>query len=309
MARVLITGGAGFIGSHVVRRFIAAGSRTTVLDNFSSSSPTSIPEGVETIIGDVRSPDDVSRAIDGADICVHLAAVASVDICNTDYIESHRTNVTGFLTLVDCVRKHAPGCPIIYASSAAVYGDSTAMPATEATSPSPISPYGADKLSCELHAKAAAAVFGTASIGLRFFNVYGPGQDPRSPYSGVISRFLHGIRVGAVEVYGDGKQTRDFVFVGDVAEAIYRLAQGRITGAEVMNVCSENEVSVSELLEEMTKILQRTPSIVMKSPKAGDIKKSLGSGAKIRSVIGPFPFTPLSLGLAETLNVRDEPST
>ncbi|MGH7152360.1 MAG: NAD-dependent epimerase/dehydratase family protein, partial [Acetobacteraceae bacterium] len=185
MATWLVTGGAGFIGSHLCDALLRRGDAVRVLDDLSTGKRENLPAGAELMIGDIADPAAVERALAGVDGCFHLAAIASVARGIDDWLGTHCTNLTGTITVFDAVRRHP--VPVIYASSAAVYGDCPAQPLTERAPTAPLSAYGADKLGCELHARVARQVHGITTVGLRFFNVYGPRQDPDSPYSGVIS--------------------------------------------------------------------------------------------------------------------------
>ena len=237
MTLYLVTGGAGFIGSHLCEALLARGDAMRVLDDLSTGKRENLPPGVPLIEGDVADPPTVRAAVDGVAGCFHLAAIASVERGVTDWLGTHRANLTGAITVFDAVR--ATRTPIVYASSAAVYGDAATIPIVESSEPRPLSAYGADKLGCELHARVASHVHGIPTVGLRFFNVYGPRQDPRSPYSGVISIFCERLRRGApINMFGDGGQTRDFVHVADVVAAL--LAAMRLAPAEapVFNVCT-----------------------------------------------------------------------
>src|SRR5579862_232702 len=250
----LVTGGCGFIGSHLVDALLARGDRVRVLDDLSTGKRANIPASAELVIGDVADPSAIARAIGGVDGIFHLAAVASVQRSTEDWIGCHRTNLTGSIAVFDAARRaraKAP-LPVVYASSAAVYGDNPAVPLRENATLQPLSAYGADKLGSELHGRVAAHVHGVPTTGLRFFNVYGPRQDPRSPYSGVISIFCDRLRAGrAITIFGDGSQTRDFVYVGDVVAAL-AAAMARLVAApqplgDVVNVCTGRATAVGAL--------------------------------------------------------------
>src|SRR5690348_8458986 len=189
MSTWLVIGGAGFIGSHLCDALLARGDSVRVLDDLSTGRLANLPPGVRFIQGDVADPACVSAAMAGVDGCFHLAAIASVEKGVTDWLGTHRANLTGTITVLDAIRRQGSRIPVVYASSAAVYGDAAAMPITEATPCRPLSAYGADKFGGELHAAVGTQVHGIPTAGLRFFNVYGPRQDPKSPYSGVISIF------------------------------------------------------------------------------------------------------------------------
>jgi UDP-glucose 4-epimerase len=300
MAVYLVTGGCGFIGSHLCAALVKRGDTVRVVDNLSTGSRSRLPPGAAFIEGDIADAKLVSSAVAGVDGCFHLAAVASVEICNREWIASHRTNLTGAITVFDAARRAS--VPVIYASSAAVYGDCSNLPLNEHAETRPLSPYGADKIGCELHARAASTVFGLASVGLRFFNVYGPGQDPHSPYSGVISIFCERLRrIEPIEIFGDGTQTRDFVFVTDVVAALLRAMDARLSGARVFNVCTGHATSLLELARTITSLCGMTPQIRFQPQRPGDIKHSYGDPAAVRHILGLDAPTELRAGLAVTL--------
>lgn len=300
MAIYLVTGGCGFIGSHLCKALAKRGDAVRVLDNLSTGSRSKLPPGAAFIEGDVADAKLVSKAVAGVDGCFHLAAIASIEISNRDWIGSHRTNLTGAITIFDAA-KTAP-VPVVYASSAAVYGDCPNLPLNEHAELRPLSPYSADKTGCELHARAASTVYGLASVGLRFFNVYGPGQDPQSPYSGVISIFCERIRRAApIEVFGDGAQTRDFVFVADVVAALLFAMDARLSGARVFNVCTGHATSVLELARTIASLCGTTPQIRFRPQRPGNITHSCGDPTAARHVLGLDAPTELRVGLAATL--------
>ena len=196
MQLFLVTGGCGFIGSHLCEALLRAGHQVRVLADLSSGFLRNLPDGVEFQQGDIADPVAIRRAVDGVSGCFHLAAIASVEKGVQDWLGTHNANLTGTINLFNAVRglPNARDVPVIYASSAAVYGDCPVLPITEDVPKTPLSAYGADKYGCELHGLVATHVFGIPTVGLRFFNVYGPRQDPKSPYSGVISIFSDRLR-------------------------------------------------------------------------------------------------------------------
>lgn len=305
MPTYLVTGGCGFIGSHLCTALIARGDAVRVLDNLATGSRSKLPPGAAFIEGDIGDIKLVSNALAGVDGCFHLAAVSSVEVAKRDWIGSHRTNLTGAISVFDAAK--TASIPVAYASSAAAYGDCPNLPLKEDAELRPLSPYSADKIGCELHARAASEVYGLASVGLRFFNVYGPGQDPRSSYSGVISIFCKRLRHGEpIEVYGDGAQTRDFVFVADVVAATLRAMDARLSGARVFNVCTGHGTSVLELARTIASLCGTTPQIHFRPQRPGDIKHSCGDPTAARRALGLGAPTELSVGLAATLASLEE---
>jgi UDP-glucose 4-epimerase len=304
MATYLVTGGCGFIGSHLCEALLAEGSFVRVLDNLSTGSLSNVPGEVEVLRGDVADPGAVAAAMAGVDGCFHLAAVASVEQSKRDWLGTHRTNVTGAVTVFDAARqveKRQP-IPVVYASSAAVYGDCPDLPIREEAEKRPASAYAADKYGCELHASIASTLHGVPATGLRFFNVYGPRQDPRSPYSGVISIFCDRLRRNRpIEIFGDGSQTRDFIFVEDVVMALVAAMQRRRSGAAVFNICSGRQTSVLELARTIAELCGREAEIRHHPWRDGEIIHSCGDfSAARRHLFLPVPVG-LRAGLCATL--------
>jgi len=302
-ATYVVTGGAGFIGSHLCEALLARGDHVRVLDDLSTGKRENLAAAVELIEGDIADAAAVRRAVEGVAGCFHLAAIASVERGITDWLGTHRANLAGAITLFDTVRQMTGMVPVVYASSAAVYGDAASLPITEITECRPLSAYGADKYACELHARVASHVHGVPTVGLRFFNVYGPRQDPRSPYSGVISIFCERIRRAApIDVYGDGGQTRDFVYVADVVTALLAAMQLRPTDAPVFNVCTGNAASVLDLAHLIAEAAGTTLDARHRPPRAGEIRHSTGSRALSQAALSlPTPIA-LRTGIAKVLD-------
>jgi UDP-glucose 4-epimerase len=310
MALYLVTGGAGFIGSHLVDALLTRGDRVRVLDDLSTGKRENLDPAAELIVGDVADAACVAGAMQGVDGCFHLAAVASVELGNRDWLGTHRTNLTGAITVFDAARRARADrtVPVVYASSAAVYGDTPDLPLAETAATRPLSAYGADKLGCELHARVATLVHGVRTAGCRFFNVYGPRQDPASPYSGVISIFFNRIGQGqGITIFGDGGQTRDFVYVADVVQALLK-AMGQDSGGQhsreqesvgphVFNVCTGKTTSLLELAAAIGLVFGRTPAITFGAARAGDIRESLGDPGMTREVLGFSATLPIEEGL------------
>ncbi len=303
MALYLVTGGAGFIGSHLCDALLARGDRVRVLDDLSTGRRTNLPDGAELFVGDIADPATVRDAVAGIDGCFHLAAIASVARGIDDWLGTHRANLTGTIAVFDALRRRP--VPVVYASSAAVYGDCPVQPITEAAATRPLSAYGADKLGCELHARVAYHVHQVPTVGLRFFNVYGPRQDPASPYSGVISVFCERLRRGApIDIHGDGAQTRDFIYVADVVSALIAAMDRRPDNA-VFNVCTGAAISVLDLAGTIAGLTGREPEIRFQPARAGDILASTGSPQAARGALGLTAVMPLRNGLARVLDWLD----
>lgn len=304
MARYLVTGGAGFIGSHLVDALIARGDEAVVLDDLSTGHRSNLPAGVRLIEADVADAAAVRSAIEGLDGCFHLAAIASVQRSNEDWLGTHRANLTGSIAVFDAARRARAGkpVPVVYASSAAAYGDAPDLPLTEASPTRPLTAYGADKLGSELHARVAGVVHGVPTTGMRFFNVYGPRQDPKSPYSGVISVFADRVRNGQeIGIQGDGQQTRDFVFVADVVRHLLAAMATSTVEARVFNVCTGKATSIVELAQALMTASGRTVEVRHGPARAGDIRASLGNPARAVARLGLKAETPLVDGLRATL--------
>jgi len=302
MAHYLVTGGAGFIGSHLCDALVARGDRVRVLDDLSTGHRHNLPDGVEFIEGDIADPAAAQAAMEGVDGCFHLAAIASVERGVTDWTGTHRVNLTGTVTLLDAIRRQGSKIPMVYASSAAVYGDCQTIPIHEDCERRPLSAYGADKLGCELHARVASHVHGVPTVGFRFFNVYGPRQDPKSPYSGVISIFSERISRGApIAIYGDGQQTRDFVHVSDVVAALLAGMTLRPDDAPVFNVCTGTATSVLDLAHLIASLVGNRLDHSFQPPRAGEIRHSLGDPARLRLRLNTADPVPLRQGLAGLL--------
>ena len=303
MARYLITGGCGFIGSHLADLLVGKGHGVRVLDDLSTGRRENLPDGAELLIGDVADRGAVAEAMTGVDGCFHLAAVASVERCTRDWLGTHRTNLTGTITVFDCARRAGGrAVPVVYASSAAIYGDQPQAPIHELMTPQPLSAYGADKLGCELHARVATAVHGVPAVGMRFFNVYGPRQDPKSPYSGVISIFCDRLlRSQPITIFGDGEQVRDFVYVGDVAQALWQAMQTQLPAGSVFNVCTGQPTSINRLVSTLASLLHTTPQVTHGPAREGDIRVSIGATPRAAEQLGFRAHTRLADGLAELL--------
>ena len=315
METYAITGGAGFIGSHLADALLRTGYHVRVIDDFSTGRIDNLDERCEVIRGDVRDPALVRRALIGVSGCFHLAAIASVVRSNEDWIGTHQVNLGGFINVMDASRQLG-GIPVVYASSAAVYGKVSGI-AEETGGPAPLTAYGADKLGCELHARAGALVHHIPSLGFRFFNVYGPRQDPASPYSGVISIFAKAIATGRqIEIHGTGAQTRDFVFVGDIVEFLVSgmnaLREGRDGGewaGLVLNACTGRETSVVDMATTIGELLACVPAVRYGPARSGDIERSVGAPGRAAAMLGVSAGTLLRDGLAETLtSLRGEKS-
>ncbi len=295
----LVTGGAGFIGTHLVQCLLRGGHKVTVLDDLSTGKRESVPVSARFLAGDIRDSAQVVDAMHGVDGVFHLAAVASVRRSIENWKSVHEINLTGFINVLDAARRMGR-LPVIYASSAAVYGLSGQLPLREDALPAPMSPYGADKLGCEAHAQAATAVFGLPTVGLRFFNVYGPGQDPHSQYSGVISIFAgQAIAELKIVIVGDGLQTRDFIYVSDVVDCLVKAMKNHASAPKVLNVCTGRTTNLLELAAAIERVWDVRLEISHAAERVGDIRSSCGSSELVIKSLDLGAGTTLLEGLSE----------
>lgn len=306
MAHYLVTGGAGFIGSHLCDRLLAEGHTVTVLDDLSTGKKENLDERV-TLVEDTITREGVfDTLLARTDGVFHLAAVASVERSRREWMWTHEVNLSGMVRLLDAIARSGRKIPVVYASSAAIYGNNPNLPLKEAEAAAPATAYGVDKYACELHAAVGAGVHGIPSLGFRFFNVYGARQDPSSPYSGVVSIFMERIPVDRpITLFGDGMQTRDFIYVGDVVSAVVAgmlaLHEGRVR-QDICNVCTGNGVSLKELIAAIESISGKKAEITVAPARTGDIKASLGDARKLESLLGLRAQTSLEAGLKTILD-------
>ncbi len=302
MALYLVTGGAGFIGSHLGDALLARGHQVRVLDDLSTGKRENMDPRCELLVGDVADPAAVRQAIQGCAGVFHLAAVASVQRSNEDWLGTHRTNLSGTIAVLEAAA-HAGKLPVVYASSAAIYGDQGEGAVSESATPRPSTAYGADKYGSELHARIGFGVHGVPTLGCRFFNVYGPRQDPKSPYSGVISIFAARFANGqGVSIHGDGGQTRDFIYVGDVVAHLLGGMQllEKEPQAAVFNVCTGRATSVLALAQTLAAVNGRPAELGFGAARAGDIRASLGNPAAAIKALGVTARMNLEEGLRLT---------
>jgi UDP-glucose 4-epimerase len=299
-ARVLVTGGAGFIGSHTAERFARDGSAVRILDNLSSGQRGNCAADWTRLERDVRDAAAVDEAVAGCDTVVHLAAFTSVPESFERHEDCFRTNVLGTIHVLDACVRHGVE-KLVFASSSAVYGAEPDAPKREAECPDPISPYGVSKLEGEHLLGAWHETRGLATAALRFFNVYGPRQAADSDYAAAVPIFTErGLRDESLTVYGDGKQTRDIVFVADVAEAIFRAARGDAGG--VFNVGTGREISVVELADTIAGLTGGPAEHVFAPTRAGDVRSSTADVSQIEKELGWQPSFTLEQGLSATID-------
>lgn len=304
---ILVTGGAGFIGSNLVDALVARGYAVRVLDNLSTGKRSNLPAigDVELIEGDVADAETVRRAVQGCRAVVHLAAVASVQASVDDPVGTHQSNLVGTLNLCEAMRE-AGIRRVLFASSAAVYGNNgEGEPISEDTPKAPLTPYAADKLSSEHYLNFYRRQHGLEPAVFRFFNIYGPRQDPSSPYSGVISIFTERARKGLpIAVFGDGEQTRDFVYVGDLVEILVQALESSEVEEGAVNVGLNQATSLKQLLEAVGDVLGGLPEVSHQAARQGDIRHSRANNARlVQRYRLPEPPTGMREGLAKLLGL------
>ncbi|HEX6120402.1 MAG TPA: NAD-dependent epimerase/dehydratase family protein [Dongiaceae bacterium] len=300
MKRYLVTGGAGFIGSHLVQHLLAQGHRVRVLDDLSTGRADNLPHDADLVAGNACDPAAVIGAVRNCEGIFHLAAIASVARSVEDWIGTHRANQTATIAVLEAARCYG-NLPVVFASSAAIYGDQ--CPAAEHLKPEPRSAYGADKAGSELHLQAGWWSFALPSAALRFFNVFGPRQDPASPYSGVISAFLaRAIADLPLTIHGDGLQSRDFIFVGDVVRFLHAAMERLQDKAAhfACNVCTGEATTIRRLAEMAAKVAGVRPAIDHAAARTGDVRHSRGEPHAATALLGVRAETSLEDGLAAT---------
>ncbi len=299
----LVTGGAGFIGSHLTARLIREGFRVRVLDNFSSGKDENlagITERLEVVRGDIRDAAVVRSAMRGVDIVFHEAALGSVPRSVADPVTTHETNVTGALNVLLAARD-AGVRRLVYASSSSVYGETPVLPKTEDMAPQPLSPYALSKLVAEQYLSVFQRVYGLESVSLRYFNIFGPRQDPESEYAAVIPRFVTALIEGRrPTIYGDGLQSRDFTYVENVVEANLIASEAGGAPGRVFNVACGGRYTLLEVLENLKRIIGGVVEPVYEPARAGDVRDSQASIEEIAS-LGYKASTSFEEGLAQTV--------
>jgi len=301
MPTALVTGGAGFIGSHLVRHLEGGGWTVCVLDNLSTGSPENLAgTRADLRVGDIRDAKAVADAVSGAEVVFHLAAMISVPESMAQPAECYRSNVLGSLHILQAAHQ-AGARRVVLSSSCAVYGDA-GHPVDETADTSPISPYAASKLAMEQAARMMTLAFGLPTVCLRYFNVYGPRQAPDSPYAAAIPIFIRTMLAGeAPVIHGDGRQTRDFVFVEDVARANMLAAEADVEPGAVFNIGSGRSVTIADLVQSLRALFPGIPEPTFGPARAGDIRLSSGRIDRAGQALGYRPESALSDGLAATV--------
>jgi UDP-glucose 4-epimerase len=304
MAVCLVTGGAGFIGSHLVEALHARGDTVRVLDNFSTGDPTNLEpvrERVRVFDGEITDPMTVKEAVHGVELVFHQAALASVPRSVADPMATHQACVTGTLNVLLAVRD-AGVRRVVYAASSSAYGNSVRLPKCETDPTAPLSPYAVAKLAGEQYCAAFTEVYGLETVRLRYFNVFGPRQSPDSPYAAVIPRFIEAMTAGRSPViHGDGEQSRDFTFVADVVQANLRAAEAPGVSGKVYNIACGRRTSLLELVAQLNALLGSDIKPTHTPPRPGDVRHSQAGIERACEELGYEPTTDIATGLRHCL--------
>ncbi len=310
MALYLVTGGAGFIGSHLVEELLRRGHRVRAVDSFITGKRENIdaasaggpPGSFEFVSGDLADPAVARQAVEGIEYVLHQAAIPSVPRSVEDPLTSHRANVDSTVNLLVAAR--GTGVKrVVYAGSSSVYGDTPTLPKHEDMAPNPQSPYALQKLVGEQYLQLFTRLYGLQTVTIRYFNVFGPRQDPGSPYSGVISLFLRELIEGrAPTIHGDGEQTRDFTFVANVVDGVLRAVDAPDASGEVINVATGTRISLNELFAVLQRLIGSSISPAYGPVRAGDVRDSQADISKAERLLGYRPQINLEDGLRQTLN-------
>jgi nucleoside-diphosphate-sugar epimerase len=300
----LVTGGAGFIGGHIVERLLAEGWSVRVLDDFSSGRESNLDgcEGrIDLVRGDIRDSDTLARAVDGVEVVFHQAAVPSVSRSVAEPLRTNSVNIEGTLMVLEAARE-AGVRRVVYAASSSAYGDTEVLPNAESLEARPVSPYAFQKFAGEEYCRLYYALHDLETVALRYFNVYGPRQDPESEYAAVIPRFVTAALAGMpAEIYGDGEQTRDFIFVADAVQANLLAADAQRAPGHVVNVASGRRTSLNELWNVVSDLVGVPLEARYAEPRPGDVRDSLASLERARELLGYEAAVDLREGLRQTI--------
>jgi nucleoside-diphosphate-sugar epimerase len=301
MALFVVTGGAGFIGSHLSEALIARGDTVRVVDSLITGHTKNVRQGAEFVQGDLADPEVAKRAVAGVDYVLHQAAIPSVPRSVKDPITSNRANIDATLNVLVAARD-AKVKRLVYAASSSAYGNAAALPKREDMGTDPLSPYALQKLVGEQYLKQFTQLYGLETVAIRYFNVFGPRQDPSSPYSGVISVFITHLLAGkAPKIYGDGGQTRDFTYVGNVVDGVLRATVAKGASGEVINVATGGRISLNELFRTLRDIIGGTMEPEYLPERAGDVRDSQADIGKAKQILGYSPVIPFDEGLRRTV--------
>ncbi|HEX5424604.1 MAG TPA: SDR family oxidoreductase [Candidatus Acidoferrales bacterium] len=301
--RYLVTGGAGFIGSHIVDRLVSRGDEVIVLDDLSAGKETNLTRvrnKIELRVQTITNLDAVQAACKGMDYVIHLAARTSVPRSVKNPLETNAANIDGTLNVLVAARD-AKVKRIVYAASSSAYGETETLPKTESMAPAPISPYGITKYVGELYAQVFGRVYGLENVSVRFFNVFGPRQDPSSQYSGVLSRFLLAVQQGEQPViYGDGEQSRDFTYIENIVDEVLRGCEAKNASGLVFNGGTGARITLNEVIKLLEKITGKKITPKYDAPRAGDIRHSQADISLANKILGYKPVVLFEEGLRRT---------
>jgi len=304
MATYVVTGGGGFIGSHIVEELLRRRETVKLIDNFSTGKRANVEafkNTAEIIEADISDTKNLPELFKGADYVIHQAAIPSVPKSILDPVTSHRSNVNGTLNVLVAARD-AGVKRVVYASSSSLYGDSPTLPKHEEMMPKPLSPYGAQKLFGEMYCQVFTRSYGLETVALRYFNVFGPRQDPSSPYSGVLALFIPAVlQDRQPTIHGDGLQSRDFTYVQNVVEANLLSCTVPGVGGQVFNIARGDRITVNSILQQINKITGKDIAPIYSEPRAGDIKHSQADITRAREHLGYEAKVPFEEGLRRTI--------
>jgi nucleoside-diphosphate-sugar epimerase len=303
MAQYLVTGGAGFIGSHLTEELVRRGHQVRVVDSLITGKRSNLAHlsGVEFVEGDLADIDEARKAVDGCEYVLHQAAIPSVPRSVKDPLTSNRANVDGTLNTLVAARD-AGVRRLVFAASSSAYGDTPTLPKHERMPTNPLSPYALQKVIGEEYLRMFTRLYGLETVAIRYFNVFGPRQDPSSPYSGVISVFATALLENRPPtIYGDGTQTRDFTYVANVVDGVLRACEAPRASGEVINVATGGRISLNQLFEEMRKLVGGTLTPVYEDGRKGDVRDSQADITKARELLGYQPTVSFEEGLRKTI--------
>ncbi len=305
--KILVTGGAGFIGSNIVAALVAQGERVRVLDDLSTGYWENL-DGIreQSLIerqqGDIRDAEAVAKACDGIEVILHEGALGSVPKSIELPIQADSVNVGGTVTVLD-VARHKGVRRVIFAASSAAYGETEELPKRETMRPLPLSPYAVSKVTCEYYLKVFAGIYGMETLSLRYFNVFGPAQTPDGAYAAAIPRFVdRAISGRPIEIYGDGEQTRDFCFIKNTVNAnLLAASTSKKLSGQVVNIAGSRRIALNDLVKEISRVLGRDVTVQHAEPRAGDIRHSLGDITAATELLGYEPSVRWEEGIAPTI--------
>jgi nucleoside-diphosphate-sugar epimerase len=304
MAHYLVTGGAGFIGSHLSEELVRRGHRVRVADSLITGKRSNLDhiKGIEFLEGDLADISFAHQAVQGCDYVLHQAAIPSVPRSVKDPLTSNRANVDGTLNAL-LASRDAGVKRLVFAASSSAYGDTPTLPKHEQMPTNPLSPYALQKVIGEQYLQMFTRLYGLETVAIRYFNVFGPRQDPTSPYSGVISVFATALlERRPPTIYGDGEQTRDFTYVANVVDGVLRACEAPGASGEIINVATGGRISLNRLFEEMRKLVGGDVTPVYAESRAGDVRDSQADIAKAREILGYEPIVAFEDGLSKTVD-------